>query len=92
MLYPGTKKCLTFWILEVSGLGPRKYCVYSKPISTKCQRHKLRYHCYADDTEIDVAITPNETWVDTSSKLETCLADIGAWMSGNIFMLNQGEE
>ena len=35
---------------------------------------------------ISVSIGRNETWVDTSNKLEDCLADISAWMSANMFM------
>ena len=32
---------------------------------------------------------PNEISVDTSSKTEACLIDMGAWMSENMHMLNQ---
>ena len=32
-----------------------------------------------------------ETWMDASTKLEACMAYIGAWMSANILILNQGK-
>jgi exonuclease III len=82
-------KCLSFGVPQGSVLGPRKYCLYSKPIGTICQRHNFRYHCYADDTQVYIGIMPNEKWVDVSKKLEACLTDISVWMSANMLMLNQ---
>ena len=70
-------------------LGTRAYCLYSKQTATICQRHQLHYHYYAGDTQVYVGVTPNETCVDASSKLEACSVDISAWVSGIIFMLNQ---
>ena len=76
-------KCLNYWVPQGSVLGPRKYCLYSKPIGAICSRHNLFYHCYADDTQIYMAIMPKPTWSDVARKLETCLTDISTWMSEN---------
>ena len=42
-----------------------------------------------DNSQVYLGIMPNETRVDASTKLESCLADIDAWMSANIEKLNQ---
>jgi len=34
-------KCLDFGVAQGSVLGPRKYCLYSKPIGAICSRHNL---------------------------------------------------
>ena len=49
----------------------------------------MLYHCYADDTQVYIAILTKETWLDVLKKLEACLADINTWMSANMLMLNQ---
>ena len=49
----------------------------------------MLYHCYADDTQVYVAIMPKTTWSDVAKKLEACLFDISTWMSANILKLNE---
>jgi len=68
--------CLNFGVAQRSVLGPRKYCLYSKSIGAICSRYNLLYHCYADDTQVYIAIMPKTTWSDVTKKLEACLADI----------------
>jgi hypothetical protein len=41
-----------------SVLGPKKYCMFSKPIGQICKRHNMSYHCYADDTQEYLVIKP----------------------------------
>ena len=39
-----------FGVPQGSVLGPRIYCMYTKPVSDIIQRHGLSHHSYADDT------------------------------------------
>ena len=82
-------KYLTFGVPQGSVLGPRKYCLYSKPIGEICCRHNMLYHCYADDTQVYMVIRPSDSWENISTKLESCLADICSWMSANKLKLIQ---
>ena len=82
-------KCLNFGVPQGSVLRPRKNCLYSKPVGAICSRHNLLYHCYADDTQVYMAIMPKKTWSDVAKKLEACLADISTWMSANMLKLNE---
>ena len=82
-------KCLNFGVPQGSVLGPRKYCLYSKPIGAICSRHNLLYNCYADDTQFYMVIIPERTWSDVAKKLETCLADISTWMNASMLKLNE---
>ena len=72
-----------------SVLGPRKYCMFSNPIGEICSRHGMNYHCYADDTQVYLAIKPRDIWNDIAQKLESCLSDISRWMKLNLLKLNQ---
>ena len=71
-----------------SVVGPRKYCLYSKPIRAICSRHNLLHHCRADDTDVYMVIMLKTTWSDVAKKLEACLADTSTWMSANMLKLN----
>lgn len=82
-------KILEFGVPQGSVLGPRKYCLYSKPIGEICRRHNLLYHCYADDTQIYMVIRPQHNWDTIAHNIEACLVDISAWMNANMLKLNQ---
>ena len=47
---------LDFGVLQASVLGPRIYCMYTKPVSDIIQRHGLSHHSYADDTQLYMTI------------------------------------
>ena len=82
-------KCLNFGVPQGSVLGPRKYCLYSKPIGAICSRHNLNCHCYANNNQVYIAIMPQTTWSDVAKKLEDCFADNCTWMSANMLKVNE---
>ena len=49
-------KDLNFGVPQGSVLGPKIYCMYTKPISDIIAGHGLSHHCYADDTQLYIAI------------------------------------
>ena len=72
-----------------SVLGPKLYCIYTKPVGDIVKKHNLRYHCYADDTQIYLSVKPDENWASEKSAIEACVADVGGWMNRNMLKLNQ---
>ena len=49
-------KNLNFGVPQGSVLGSKIYCMYTKPISDIIAGHGLSHHCYADDTQLYIAI------------------------------------
>ena len=45
-------KNLNFGVPQGTVLGPKIYCMYTKPISDIIAGHGLSHHCYADDTQL----------------------------------------
>jgi hypothetical protein len=68
-----TEKILSFGVPQGSVLGPKKYCMFSKPIGQICKRHNMSYHCYADDTQAYLVIKPIDNWIKHDLETElTC--------------------
>lgn len=80
---------LQYGVPQGSVLGPKLYCMFSKPVGEICRRHNMSHHCYADDTQVYLVIKPLGDWSELSTRLERCLSDISAWMSSNLLKLNQ---
>ena len=86
-----TNKFLKCGVPQGSVLGPKEYCMYTKPIGDIVKRHNLSYHCYADDTQLYITIKPTESWEDVRPIMEACVNDISTWMNNNILKLNQNK-
>ena len=80
---------LAIGVPQGSVLGPKLYCMFSKPIGEICRLHNMKYHIYADDTQVYIVVEPMENWGNISSRLKVCLSDIREWMSINLLKLNQ---
>ena len=64
-------------------LGPRMYCMYTKPVSDTIQRHGLSHHSYADDTQLYMTMDhSNNDWRDGLARIELCVSEIREWVKG----------
>jgi len=55
------------------------------------KRHNIKYHCYADDTQVHMTLKPCDKWDDISSSVEACIEDISNWMNSNMLKLNKNK-
>ena len=81
-------KDLNFGVPQGSVLGPKIYCMYTKPISDIIAGHGLSHHCYADDTQLYIAIEHSANLHSELLRMERCVADIRNWMRHNMLKLN----
>ena len=81
-------KDLNFGVPQGSVLGPKIYCMYTKPISDIIAGHGFSHHCYADDTQLYIAIEHSANLHSELLQMERCVADIRNWMRHNMLKLN----
>ena len=80
---------LDFGVPQGSVLGPRIYCMYTKPVSDIIQRHGLSHHAYADDTQLYMTMDhSNNDWQDGLARIQLCVSEIREWMNQNMLKLN----
>jgi len=63
--------------------------MYTKPVGEIIIRYIIKYHCYADDTQVYMTLKCCDKWDDISSSIEDCIADISTWMNSNMLKLNK---
>ena len=69
-----------------SVLGPLLFAIYISPIADIVAAHSLRYHQYADDTQLYMAMKPGADV--TFGALSECVNDICRWFLENGMLLN----
>ena len=80
---------LLFGVTQGSVLGPKNYCMYTKPVGETIKRYNIKYHCYADNTQVYMTLKSCDKWDYISSSIEACIADISTWMNSKMLKLNK---
>ena len=70
-------------------LGPILFSLYMIPLGDLIRRHNISFHCYADDTQLYLPITPDN--IDSIAALHNCISDIKNWMYSNFLQLNESK-
>ncbi len=82
-------KYLTCGVPQGSVLGARMYTMYVRPLSMIMQKHNIRYHSYADDTQLYVQCSNTPAALaEATTRLQNCLSDVCTWMTNNALKLN----
>ena len=66
---------LAFGVPHGSVLASKMYCMYTNPLGEVIKRHGLKYHCYADDTQIYMTLKRRDSIDEAVYAMEDCLAD-----------------
>ncbi len=56
------------------------------PLGNIIRKYGIRFHCYADDTQLYISTKPDE--ISKLSKLTECVKNIKDWTTSNFLLLN----
>ena len=85
-----SRQTLKYGVPQGSVLGPILFNIYISPIADIFRCHQIRYHIYADDTQL-YAECPPSNHTDALRRLRDCVDDLKRWLDRNHLLLNESK-
>ena len=85
-----SRQTIKYGVPQGSVLGPIMFNIYISPIADIFRRHQIRYHIYADDTQL-YAECPPSNHTDALRRLRDCVDDLKRWLDRNHLLLNESK-
>ena len=79
-----------YGVPQGSVLGPILFNIYISPIADIFRRHQIRYHIYADDTQLYAECPPSDH-TDALRHLRDCVDELKRWLDHNHLLLNESK-
>ncbi|KAK2162032.1 hypothetical protein NP493_1547g00027 [Ridgeia piscesae] len=76
--------------MEENVLGPLLFNAYIAPLMTLLQKHNIRHHLYADDTQLYITFPPTDH-TQALARMESCVQDAKAWLCDNGLVMNDNK-
>jgi len=76
----------TSGVPQGSVLGPLLFAMYISPVGNVVAAHSLRYHQYADDTQLYMAVRPGDD--ESFGPVSVCVEDVTRWFLENWLLLS----
>ncbi len=73
------------WSTPRLSTWPLLFTLYMLLFGNIIRKHRISFHCYADDTQLYISSRPGET--HQIEKLMECIVDIKNWMTNNFLLL-----
>ena len=71
-----TQQPIICGIPQGSVLGPKVYCMYSRPIGDIIKKHSLSHHSYAGDTQIYMTFKPTDiNFKIAADNIQNCISE-----------------
>lgn len=81
---------LKYGVPQGSVLGPVLFTVYLSPLGDILRRHGIKFHLYADDSQLYLSFPPPSS-ATAVAQMERCIAEVRAWLARNFLQLNDGK-